>query len=286
MPRAKRHGQGSSSRRRHSLEHELPPHIKWLSDDAPLGAYLVDTVAQGLFEVKGTSVLETLSHLEVEPFIQHLASSQDSPIAFARLIRQRISFSANYSVMVARNYFVNNPRRLHLTRRFFGDLPKIRVLIDRNKSLNPLALFLSTTKLVQLSRSQSGTDQIKHLQSALQLVSKLIGEYLLSYKPQGKPGNHDPFARAFIDEIFELWCDHVWVEPLPSENRLFIRLIAAAWLDLRLPTKDHKGVRLEDWLNDRVRKRFPDGIHSSRLSRQEMTIFNRTNMSAVTNVEQ
>jgi hypothetical protein len=227
-----------------------------------------------------------LSHLEVEPFIQHLASSQDSPIAFARLIRQRISFSANYSVMVARNYFVNNPRRLHLTRRFFGDLPKIRVLIDRNKSLNPLALFLSTTKLVQLSRSQSGTDQIKHLQSALQLVSKLIGEYLLSYKPQGKPGNHDPFARAFIDEIFELWCDHVWVEPLPSENRLFIRLIAAAWLDLRLPTKDHKGVRLEDWLNDRVRKRFPDGIHSSRLSRQEMTIFNRTNMSAVTNVEQ
>jgi hypothetical protein len=270
-----------------AVEHELP-RIKWLSDDAPLGAYLVDTVAQELFAVadKGTSPLEALSHLELEPFIQYLPSIQDSPTAFARLIRQRISFSANYSLMVARNYFVNNPRYLHLTRRFFRDLSKIQVLIHRNKSLDPLGLSLST-KLAQSSRSQTRTDQIEHkLQSALQLVNKLIGEYLLRYKPKGKPGNHDPFTQGFIDEIFELWCDHVWVEPLPRENRLFIRLIAAAWLDLGLPTKDHKGVRLEDWLNDRVRKRFPNGIHSSRLSRQEMTTFNRTTMPAVTNVEQ
>ena len=145
MPRVKKHGQGSSSRRRrHSLEHELPPYIKWLSDDAPLGAYLVDTVAQELFAVadKGKSPLETLSHLEVEPYIQHLHSSHDSPTAFARLIRQRISFSANYSVMVARNYFVNNPRHLHLTKRFFADLSKIEVLIQRNKSLDPQAVFI------------------------------------------------------------------------------------------------------------------------------------------------
>jgi hypothetical protein len=281
MPRVKRHGQGSSSRRRrHSLEHELPPHIKWLSDDAPLGAYLVDTVAQELFAVadKSTSPLETLPHLALEPFIQEGPSSHDSPTALAKLIRQRISFSANYSVMAARNYFINNPRDLLLTKRFFTDLSKIQVLIQRNKSLDPLAVSLSTT--------QTETAQVEHLQSALQLVSKLIGEVGLRYKPERKPGNHDPFTRQFIDEIFELWCDHVWVESLLPENRLFVRLMAVAWLDLRLPTKDYKGVRLEDWLSDRVRKRFPNGIHSSRLSRQETTTFNRTNMSAVTNVEQ
>jgi hypothetical protein len=267
MPRVKRHGQGSSSRRRpHPSKHEIPPHIKWLTDDAPLGAYLVDTVAQELLAVGDPS-------------------SQDSPTAFARLIRQRVSFSANYSAMVARNYFVNNPRHLHLTKRFFRDLSEIQLLIDRNKSVDPLNLFLST-KLVQSSPSQlGGRDQIKHLQSALQFVSKLVEEYLLTYEPKGKPGNHDPYTRAFIDEIFELWCEHVWAEPLPSENRLFIRLIAAAWMDLRLPMKDHKGERLQDWLNDRVRKRFPNGIHSSRLSRQEMTTFDRTDMSAITNVE-
>ena len=266
----KKHGQGSSSRRRrHSFERELQRNIRWLSDDAPLGAYLVDTVAQEVFAVKGTSPLETLSHLEIKPFIKHLHSSHNSPTAFTRLIRQRISFSANYAVIMARNYFVNNPRDLLLTKRLFADLPKIEVLIQRNKALDPQAVSHST-ETVQSSRSQTGTVEIEQLQSELQLVSKSIREFLSRYKPQGEPGNHDPFTRTFIDEIFELWCDHVWDEPLPGENRLFIGLIAAAWLDLRLPTKDQEGVRLEDWLNDRVRKRFPSGIHSSRLSRQEI----------------
>src|SRR5262245_6477474 len=112
MPRRKRSAQHSSSRRQRLSLHDLTPHIKWLSEDAPLGAYLVDNVAQELFVFmdKGTFPLETLSHLEVEPFIQHIPAFLGSPTAFARLIRQRISFSANYSLMVARNYFVNNPR--------------------------------------------------------------------------------------------------------------------------------------------------------------------------------
>jgi hypothetical protein len=275
MPRVTRNGQGSSSRRRRLSLDDLPPHIKYLSEDAPLGAYLVDTVAQEFFAVADNGTyppLETWSHLEVEPFKQHVPSFLYSPTAFARLIRQRICFSAHYSVMVTRNYFVNNPRDLDLTKSFFSDLSKIQLLIDQNKSFDPRALFPSI-KLVQPSRSQmGGIVQIENLQSALQHVSKLIGD-LLRYKPQGKPGHHDPFTRAFIDEIFELWCDHVWVEPWPHENRLFIRLIAAAWLDLRLPTQDHTGVRLEDWLNDRVRKQFSDGIHSSRLSRQDNILF-------------
>ena len=259
MPRVKRNGQGSSSRRRRLSLRDLPPDIKSLSEDAPLGAYLVDTVAQELFAVAVPSFLY-------------------SPTAFARLIRQGINFSANCSVMAARIDFAINPKWLHLTRPFFRDLSKIQALIHQSKSLSPL---------VQSSRSQmGGTDQNEHnLASALQLISRLI-EDQLRYRPQQKPGHHDPFTRTFIGKIFELWCDHVWVESLPRENRLFVSLIAAAWLDLCLPTQDHTGVRLQDWLNDRVRKQFPNGIHSSRLSCQERMAFNRTNMSSVTNAEQ
>jgi hypothetical protein len=265
MPRVKRNRQGSSSRRRRLSLHDLPAHIKSLSEDAPLGAYLVDTVAQELFPV---------------------ASFLCSPTAFIRLIRQGISSSATYAIMAARIELSINPKWLHLTVPLFRNLSKLQAAIHQSKILKPLTLSHSI-KQIQSSRSQMvGTDQIERdLPSALQLVCKLIGDQLRC-KPQQKPGHHDPFTRTFIDQIFKLWCDHVWSDPLPRENRLFVRLIAAAWLDLCLPTQDHTGVRLEDWLNDRVRKQFPNGIRSSRLSRQERITFNRTNMSAVTNAEQ
>src|SRR5262245_65179944 len=67
MPRVKRIGQGSSSRRRRLSLRDLPPDIKSLSEDAPLEAYLVDTVAQELFAVarseEHTSELQSLRHI-------------------------------------------------------------------------------------------------------------------------------------------------------------------------------------------------------------------------------
>src|SRR5262245_3243059 len=166
MPR-KSKGQGSSSRRRRLSLRDLPPDIKSLSEDAPFGAYLVDTVAHELFAVAVPSFLY-------------------SPTAFIRLIRQEISSSATLAIIAARIDLSINPKWLHLTAPSFRDLSKLQAAIHQSKILKRLALS-HPIKQVQSSRSQmGGSDQIEHdLPSALQLVSKLIGDQLRC-KPQQK----------------------------------------------------------------------------------------------------
>jgi hypothetical protein len=92
-------------------------------------------------------------------------------------------------------------------------------------------------------------------------------------KPQGKPGHHDPFTRAFIDEVFDLWSKCYWTEGSADENRLFSRLLVAAWRDVNFPTREEDGQSLVEWLADRVRKQFSDGICRTRMSVQSEMLY-------------
>ena len=57
-----------------------------------------------------------------------------------------------------------------------------------------------------------------------------------------------------------------------TKRDVFNKLVAAAWRDVGFPTKDQDGLRLEDWLADRVRKHFPEETPKARKERQELDL--------------
>lgn len=106
------------------------------------------------------------------------------------------------------------------------------------------------------------------------LASKAITIFLSMYESRGRPGNHDPLTRKFIEKTFLLWTGLLWGEGIPDEGQVFNRLLVASWRDFQFPNKeDESGVSVEDWLSDRVRKQFPQGIYSARLRDQEQITY-------------
>src|SRR5262249_33796885 len=91
------------------------PH--WLASDAPVGEYLVDTVALELF-FRGA----TLSTYGEDEFV--------------RLIRQDVSVAAAFARQLTRNRLVWRPEKLLLTRRLCKDVLHIQSRIRRNEGLS------------------------------------------------------------------------------------------------------------------------------------------------------
>jgi hypothetical protein len=224
---------------------EAKPHR--LAGEAPVGEYLVDAVA-------------------LELFFRGASASTRGEGKFVRLVREDVSLAAKFAAMSAKIHLRWRPKKLHLTKRFFEDLRHIQKRIRRNKGLSPLDL---QTSLNQISIPNVRAEA---LQSTLGLADIAIRDYLERYRTSSsEPGNYDWLTRRFIDELFELWCGYVRVE-LSNEAKVFNKLLAAAWRDVRFPTREQDGQRLEDWLADRVRKHFSDEICSSRRDRQEFTL--------------
>jgi hypothetical protein len=106
---------------------------------------------------------------------------------------------------------------------------------------------------------------IEKLLVALSTVAEAIKKFQDHYRPAGQPGNHDPLTRSFIEFVFRYWREHLSIGGNPDEDKLFVRFLSAAWRDVQFPTKEHEGQRLEDWLADRVRKHFRQGVCARRL---------------------
>jgi hypothetical protein len=223
---------------------EAKPH--WLANDAPYGKYLVDTVALEL------SLGAAVSHR--------------NEYGFVRLVREDISLAAQFAAQRARIHLRWRPEKLRLARQLFKDFFHIQQRIRRNKGLDRTDLL---TVFRPISKPK-GRDLVGALLSSLGLVEVAIQEFLDAYKPRGEGGNYDWLTRAFIDEIFEVWCRYVQVD-LNDEADVFSKLVAAAWRDVGFPTKDKDGQRLEDWLADRVRK-LPEKIPKARKERQELDL--------------
>src|SRR5262245_21534749 len=244
-PAARRQRRGTHREKRLKML-EAKPH--WLANDAPHGEYLVDTVASELF-LRGAAV------------------SNHGEDGFVRLVREDVSLAAQYAVISARIHLVRQPEKTRQTKRLFDDLRHILLRLNRNKDL-------SLTDLRTYTRPNLGTlmrpDQ-ERLLSLLQLSENEIRHYLVSYRVCSKGGNKDRLTGQFIDEIFELWCRYVRVD-LYDEARVFKKLLVAAWRDVQFPTQEHSGQRLEDWLADRVRKHFSNGVVSSRRDQQELEL--------------
>jgi hypothetical protein len=246
-PPAARRSRRGRHREKRLKELKAKPH--WLANDAPYGEYLVDTVA-------------------MELFLRGAALSAYGEDEFVRLVREDVSIAASFATMFTRIRLRWRPEKWHQTNRFFDDLRAIQSRIKRNEGLSKNELLVSINPIsIRKSRSQDATD----LQTALRLAAKAIEDYLESYLPDTKRGgNYDWLTRYFIDEVFERWCRHVQVE-LYDEAQVFNKLLAAAWRDVEFPMREQDGQRLEDWLADRVRKHFSDGVCSSRRDRQELT---------------
>jgi len=239
-----------SQPKRNGRKHGLIPEVNQLSEDALIGTYLVDSVAEEL---------------------QFVGAKDKSIAEFVTTVRKKLNFAASISTFHAKNYYINEPRRLLKTRRLFSDLKKIKTLIERNKNLDRMDVVLSTRLLSYKKRSwKEEPDEIDNVVTALHRAGDTISELIASRKPEGRGGNHDPFTRNFIYEVSEFWEQaFLWVSEWSDEGRLFIRLLTAAWQDFRLPTRDERGQLLEDWLTDRVRKQFPEGICGVRQSLRE-----------------
>jgi hypothetical protein len=160
---------------------------------------------------------------------------------FIRLFREDVSAAAALARNLARDRPGWGPKKSHLTNR----LSRIKRLLV---STNPISI---------------------HTRSALQLAAKAIEDDLESYLPNTKRGgNYDWLTRNFIDECFKLWCRHVQVE-LNKEAQVFNKFVTAAWRDVGFPTEWQDGRCLKEWLADRVRKHFHDGICNARREQQE-----------------
>jgi hypothetical protein len=220
---------------------------QWLAKDAPYGEYLVDFVAMELL-LRGAAV----PHRDEDGFV--------------RLVREDISLAAQFAALQARIRLRWRPEKLRLARQLFNDLFHIQQRIQRNKGLDRTTLL---TVIDPISKVK-GRDLVGALLSSLGLAEVAIQEFLDAYKPLGEGGNYDWLTRAFIDEIFQVWCRHVQVD-LNDEADVFNKLVAAAWRDVGFPTKDKDGHRLEDWLADRVRH-LPEKIPKARKERQELDL--------------
>jgi hypothetical protein len=221
-----------------------------LLEDLPIGTYRVDTVAQELISA-GASVL--FSHPE-----------------FVRGLRAEMNEVARFAMANAKEHFIRYPKLLRETKRLYQDLPKIKRLLQRNEDLGCLHLYLTTlrTDFIRRPRLRDQPDEVYNLVTALWRASKTITVFQNNFKPRVKPGNHDPLTRGFIDALSKFWARRHWREQLANEEQLFMRLLVAAWRDFELPTKDQSGGSLEEWLADRVRKQFPDGIRNACSKRQ------------------
>ena len=108
--------------------------------------------------------------------------------------------------------------------------------------------------------------------TALRQALDKIQHYLKSYRIHNESGNYDWLTRCFIEEVFELWCRYVRCD-LNNEAQVFNKLLAAAWRDVGFPTREEAGQCVEEWLADRVRKAFSDGVCIARRNNQELTGF-------------
>jgi len=221
-----------------------------LSEDLEVGAYLIDGMAEALV-IAGVRV-----------------TNQGE---FVRELRKSVNSAARSAKFFAAEHSIYYPAGLSETKRLLQDLPKIKKLLERNENLESDTLRATTKRLrpIRRPRLKDQPDEISNLVTAMWRASKAITVFLNTFKPYGRPGNHDPLTRRFIDRVFNFWAQLLWLERPPDEGRLFVRLIAAAWRDLQFPTKDESGVSLEEWLADRVRKQFPDGIRNACIRHQE-----------------
>src|SRR6516225_1291659 len=143
---------------------QAKPH--WLVNDAPYGEYRVDIVA-------------------MELLLRGAALSTCGEDEFVRLFRQDVSAAAALARQFTRGRLVWRPEKLHLTNRFFDDLSAIQSRIKRNEGLSKDELLVSRNPIsIRKLRSQDATD----LQTALQLATKAIEDYLESYQPDTKRG--------------------------------------------------------------------------------------------------
>lgn len=238
-----------SSQHRKKWKKKAEAESRYLSSDAPVGQYLVDDVARELFLSAGGATGNTTE--------------------FIKLVRSKTWYAAKYAEMAVRNQFVHEPRRRSLTKRFLGDLQVIRSRLERNKDLQRSDLSTSFRRPRPPVRPEAAEDEIVYLLATLRNTSASIGNYLDRHELARGGGHYDNHTRAFIQEVFEFWCEYFMAGPPANESRWFVCLLAAGWRDLGFPEDAENGQRLEDWLADRVRKQFRDGIPSARIRHQE-----------------
>lgn len=226
----------------------------WIREDAPIGKYLVDGVAQ---ELMLAGVIGT-------------GSDGKSLIP---LVRDKVWLAAAYAAMRARNYLVNNPKRRRLMKRLFEDLRYIEKRIERNSDLRRIDFVLYTWDARWRTRLPNQRDHHEDLLTTLEHTGNVIRDYLSTHSlKKARGGNHDPLTGQFIDDIFDLWCDDLDVGDLPRESLMFHRLVVAGWQDVGFPTNDKDGQSLEIRLGDRIRKRFHNGdITRAREDQQGIT---------------
>jgi hypothetical protein len=219
------------------------PVVPRLSEDAPLGTYMIDYIADELLALSARST---------------------DRIEFIATIRTKINIAAKMAITGYECRYVWEPRQHRAIKRLFADIELISKLIGRNKTLDSELIWLATKQL----RPGSYYHEIGDFLAALDRAADAIKKFQCSWAPRKRGGNYDPLTDEFIQNVYDLWCDRLSIGRNDKENQLFLRFLSAAWRDVHFPTRDDKGQLLENWLGDRVRKKFVRGICDSRVQQQ------------------
>jgi hypothetical protein len=213
--------------------------------DAPIGKYLIDEIALKFREsVRDPARLDTSKLLE--------------------RLRERVSMAARAAVLWARWHVVWLPEAQRRTKRFLDDLSLIQFLIKRIENLKPSELMFSTEVTSRKYRGGSFLKRFTRLRKSLSDADMEIRTYLRIYKLMKRGGNHDRFTRFFILELLETWRSTLNGKVVNDEYDRFEEFVWAAWQDVQLSTIYPDGRSVREWLADRLRKQFPNGLPKSR----------------------
>lgn len=201
---------------------ELKKRGLWKSDDAV-------RAARGMIEVAGARAIE-MAHAELVKFPQASAK--------ARIF--------NDAVEAARAALAAVPRASIAE---IATVIAIDVDATSGDELRRPGEAIAAAEAV-LEQLIAGIAQVEQGMSAF---SVKYGEGALVRAP-----NYDPLTNWFIDIVAMFWLSEAESWPTGKSRKYFVRLLAAGWEDLGLPTEDNKGNprgTLESWFSSRLEKR-------------------------------
>jgi hypothetical protein len=232
---------GQQSEKRVSLFGRMP---EGLIIDAPIGNYLIDKIALQICKPD---------------------ESGTDPRSLLRGLRHKVSTAAQAGVLCAKWFATWIPKARRRTKCFLDDIAQIQYLIARNKNLKLVEISFSMEPTSRKYRDEGRCtlSSIDRMRSCLSSADAEIKRYLRANRLAKVGGNRDRFTGFFILELLEVWRHYTKRRAVNGEYEQFKQFVWAAWQDVRLPTEDKDGRNIREWLYDRLRKQFVNGLPKS-----------------------
>jgi hypothetical protein len=162
-------------------------------------------------------------------------------------VRRLVNAGSRYALSLARQALIDYPVKRPRVERAYKALHEIRQLIRELHQVTPFDMAncgaaWGSFELLQ-QRFRPAELRFKELFAALETSQELLISTLAEFPllPPPKTANVDFLAHGVLLSAGKEWQRITGTAPRLSASGPFIRLVAAAWVDLHLPTEDQNG---------------------------------------------